>query len=131
MDFSVERLPWGKMSMFDVPGEIIRSTEPYHNHENWYKSEPFASTIFYEKYTQLLKYSDEFFIRHGYERQGGRFRCIKPNRDQIAVFCHLSRLSMFLELPPTLVWSGFGWHRARSPLFFLMRDQTNGQYLDA
>jgi broad specificity phosphatase PhoE len=49
--------------------------------------------------------------RHGYVREDGCYRIQSPNRETIAVFCHLgfglTWLSHLLELPFPLVWSAF------------------------
>jgi probable phosphoglycerate mutase len=55
--------------------------------------------------------SDAFLARHGYVREGGRYRIERPNRDRLAIFCHggfgLWWLSHLLEIPLPLIFSGF------------------------
>ena len=60
-----------------------------------------------EGFEQLKAHSDEFIARHGYVREGSRYRVTAPNRERIAVFCHgglgLTWLAHLLDLPLTLV----------------------------
>jgi probable phosphoglycerate mutase len=64
-----------------------------------------------EQYDTLCRESDAFLARLGYGREDGRYHMLHPNRETIAVFCHLgfglTWLSHLLELPFPLVWSGF------------------------
>ncbi len=102
---------WGAMAAWDVPGELIRDGEEYPGESTWHRSRPFDDPIFREQFETLKESSDAFIGRHGYRREGRRYRCVTPNRDAIAVFCHggfaLTWLAHLLDLPVPLVWSGF------------------------
>lgn len=37
---------------------------------------------------EMIKASDEFMARHGYVREGMRYKIVTPNDDRIACFCH-------------------------------------------
>jgi len=58
--------------------------------------------------------SDAFLKRLGYEREGGIYRVVNRTKDKVAVFCHggfgLTWLSVLLDIPLPLVWSGFFLH---------------------
>jgi len=41
-----------------------------------------------EQFAALQQGSDAFLARHGYVREGGRYRCESPSDERIAVFCH-------------------------------------------
>jgi probable phosphoglycerate mutase len=47
----------------------------------------------------------------GYERDGGKYKILRSNPEQIAIFCHngfgLIWLSHLLQIPLPLMWSGF------------------------
>lgn len=99
-------------ALFQFPGETFRSGYPLPTHDTWeaadiFKENPDARNAIHT----LRANSDQFLLRLGYEREGGVYRCIKPNQDQIAIFCHagfaLTWLSILLEIPVTLMWSGF------------------------
>jgi len=55
--------------------------------------------------------SDLFFEKHGFQRNGGDYKIIKPNQECIAFFCHggfgLTWLSQLLCIPVAAMWSGF------------------------
>ena len=100
-----DKMPW------DVPGEYIRAHEPFPTRENWHETPPFTNPAMKQDFDEIRKCSDTFFASKGYEREGGRYRCVRPNRDRIAVFCHggfgLCWLSQLLEIPLPIFWSGF------------------------
>ncbi len=62
----------------------------------------------------IRKDSDAFLKRLGYEREGGTYRVVNGTKDKVAVFCHggfgLTWLSVLLDIPLPLVWSGFFLH---------------------
>lgn len=107
----IDQPPWDAFAAWDYPGELIRAQEPYPNHDTWHTLTPFHNPEFRQQFEELKKCSDDFIKRQGYEREGGRYRIITPNREKIAIFCHggfgLAWLAHLLELPLTLVWSGF------------------------
>jgi broad specificity phosphatase PhoE len=102
---------WGEYCVWDVPGEHIRARAPYVSHDNWHEHELFGDPLFRETHAGIVRDSDAFLARHGYQREGGRYRIVRPNREKIAVFCHggfgLWWLAHLLEIPLPLVWSGF------------------------
>lgn len=107
----VEKL--GDKALFQFPGEAFRSKYPLPTHETWHEADVFKdnrNTVI-EAVEELKSKSDDFLSRLGYERAGGLYRCKKPNQDQVAIFCHggfaLTWLSQLLEIPVTLMWSGF------------------------
>lgn len=106
-----ENTPWGPSMAWDIPGEFIRSRDTMPNHETWMKEEFFNQPIISEAFEKVKKGSDDFLKSLGYERIGGRYRILKRNTYKIAVFCHnglaLTWLAHLLEIPLTLMWSGF------------------------
>lgn len=63
---------------------------------------------------RIRHHSDEFLARLGYVRDGGAYRIRMRNEKKIAVFASggfgLSWLSVLLEIPYPLMWSGFFLH---------------------
>ncbi len=110
-DCRVRAEPWGDMCVWDLPGEVIRTRVPHVTAENWHTHEPLTNPLLRETFERVVRDSDAFLARHGYRREGGRYRIERSNRDRIAVFCHggfgLWWLAHLLELPLPLVWSGF------------------------
>ncbi len=110
-DLWVELPPWGRLVGWDLPAEVIRAQAPFPTHENWHRLPPFEEPRFREEFEKLGTASDEFLARHGYEREGGTYRCVRPNRERLAVFCHdgfaRAWLAYLLEIPLSLVWAGF------------------------
>jgi len=113
-DCRVTLEPWGKLVMWDIPGEIIRAKSPYPTADNWHEFSCFTAANFRERFERLKNNSDEFLARHGYVRQGGLYRPLRPNRNRLAIFCHggfgLCWLAHLLEIPLPLMFSGFFLH---------------------
>jgi broad specificity phosphatase PhoE len=118
---------WGAKYAWDLPGEIIRGCDPLPSHDTWHLTTPLDDPHFQEKFSALKQHSDDFLAQHGYERQGGRYRCLAPNRKKIAVFCHngfgLTWLAHLLEIPVSLIWSGF-WLAPSSVTTILLDERS-------
>jgi probable phosphoglycerate mutase len=110
-DWREEMPPWGNRTIWDIPGEIIREKTPPPLYDNWDQLSPIQGKGYAEKYQSLQRDSDNFISSLGYQREEGRYRPVRPNKEKIAVICHgglgLNWLAHLLELPPALVWSGF------------------------
>jgi broad specificity phosphatase PhoE len=110
-DCRVDLQPWGTLCVWDTPGQIIRQNPALYTGDDWDRHAPFDNPLFRQTWETLRRNSDAFIERHGYIRDGGRYRPVRPNREGIAVFCHgglgLWWLAHLLELPLPLVWSGF------------------------
>ena len=122
--------PWGEMVMWDVPGEIIRAHEPHVHHHNWHSLNCLSDPLFRRRFNELKQNSDLFLARHGYQREGGRYRCVDPHRQRIAVFCHggfgLCWLAHLLEIPAPLMWSGF--HMPPSSVTTILFDERSKEW---
>lgn len=64
-----------------------------------------------EGWKGLMAESDEFLARHGYVREGNKYRIEHHNDERIAAFCHqgfgLTWLSHLLRIPTNVVWAEF------------------------
>lgn len=102
---------WGELCVWDTPGELIRQTVAEVQAANWHGHGLFSDPLFRQTFDKVQADSDAFLLRHGYQREGGRYRIVRANRDRVAVFCHggfgLWWLAHLLELPLPLVFSGF------------------------
>jgi len=102
---------WGRLGLWDLPGEVYRAGEEHPAHDTWRTLPPLAQSPAPAVLDALAGASDAFLTRHGYTREGRRYRIVRPNRERLAIFCHgafgLSWLAHLLELPVPLVWSGF------------------------
>ncbi len=112
-DLRIDGTQWGDIAAWDIPGEIIRGAKCTPSHDMWKHIPHMNNTCggIGELHERIKRNSDEFLKRQGYEREDGIYRCIRPNRDKIAVFCHggfgLCWLAHLLEIPMPLIWSGF------------------------
>lgn len=121
---------WGKAAVWDLPGEVIRGRERPPSYDDWHTLPYVGETPIAALFEELKAASDAFLARHGYEREGGRYRCVQPNRERIAVFCHggfgLAWLAHLLEIPLALMWSGF-W-LAPSSVTTILLEQRSEQW---
>lgn len=98
----IQLQPWGHLAAWDVPAEV------YHGNR---LDEAFAGLDFSDKIRAINEGSDQLLARLGYERDGGRYRCVRPNQERVAVFCHngfgITWLAHLLRLPLISVWTSF------------------------
>lgn len=99
----------GGLAMWDVSAEVVRSRDDVTANSQWAGIPAIAPAA--EFYDVLQRQSDSFVARHGYAREGCRYRMLRRNTDVIAVFCHggfgLSWIAHLLNLPLAMVWSSF------------------------
>ncbi|GAB1483365.1 hypothetical protein MASR2M78_21810 [Treponema sp.] len=120
---------WQGRMAWDIPGEAIRTNYDCSDQEAWFASGPFRFPAVNTAVQTIAAASDLFLKGYGYEREGRRYRIVKPSRAQIAVFCHggfgLFWLSHLLGIPLPMVWSSF-WLAPSSVTTLLMdeRDET-------
>lgn len=111
LDWRVHHETQGEIAAWNIPGEMIRGGESQPTHETWHELPLLEKSQLREKFETLKQSSDQFLERHGYKREGGCYRIMQPNREKIAIFCHgglgIAWLSHLLEIPLSLIWSGF------------------------
>ncbi len=127
-DCHVEIAPWGKLCMWDAPGELIRQGDGEVTARNWTSRPPFTDPVFAQRIDAIARGSDEFLARHGYQRENGRYRIVQANTDKLAIFCHggfgLCWLAHLLAIPLPLMWSSF-WLAPSSVTTVLMDERSN------
>lgn len=108
--FGIDDEVFGRIAAWNVPGEVVRR-RPLPNPDSWHERPPFDNPAFREIFEELKRNSDEFLSELGYSREGGTYRITAGNRERVAIFCHagfgLTWLAHLLDLPLTMVWSGF------------------------
>ncbi len=96
---------------WDLHGHVVRADPARAVNGVLWEEDGLAEPRFPEVVDCVARDSDAFAEKLGFKREGGRYRIIRANRDQIAVFCHqglaLTWLAHLLELPVLLVWAGF------------------------
>jgi len=97
--------------MWDVFGETVRATMPPPSFDDWQTREPFTGPGLNEAWQSFTSEADLLLGRHGYRREGGRYRMLRETDDRVAVFAHNGTVLLFLAhllmLPLPLVWCGF------------------------
>lgn len=77
-----------------------------------------------ERLENLIKASDEFLARHGYVREGMRYRVVKPNHKRIACFCHggfgSAWISHLLGCHPLFSWYRICFNPTAVTKFYFM-----------
>jgi broad specificity phosphatase PhoE len=109
LDWHTQLDGWGRLSAWDVPGEILRAigdSDAKSTEIDARYVAPFRDGI-----EEIRSFSDDFLEAFGYRREGGRYEQIDSNRCRIAVVCHgglaLTLLAHLLGMPLHLFWCGF------------------------
>ena len=78
-------------------------------------------------FERIRKASDEFFARHGYVREGTKYRIERPNQDRIALFCHqgfsMEFLPILLQIPPQYTLGNFDFTHSAVSIFEFRNNQ--------
>jgi len=101
-------------SVWDIHGHLFRNASFLEDPNDLDRIPELPARRVRETLDEIRAHSDRFLARHGYVREGGIYRVEKSNSRRIAVFAHgglgLSWLSLLLEIPAPLFWSGFFLH---------------------
>jgi len=91
----------GELPVWQVDAATLRAM-PALGDDGWHLRDGLA---------QLRSSADDFLARHGYFRDGTRYRIENAPSHDIAVFCHagfaLTWLADLLAIPLPLMWAGF------------------------
>jgi probable phosphoglycerate mutase len=120
----VEQGPYGTLAVWDVPGEVIRAyPDAVRTHAGMGELPYIGHTPLVELAQGIHDAGDAFLSENGYRREEGRYRCVAPNYERIALFCHggfgLAWLSHLLDIPLGLMMSGFWLAPSSVSLVFL------------
>ena len=78
--------------------------------DQWYQQETMEAGQVKKEYDWVTENFDTLLARHGYERDGRRYRAVHPNNDTIVFFCHFGveavLLSHLLNVSPMVLWHG-------------------------
>lgn len=82
----------------------------YYDRNRWCHTPAMEAVGVAEEYARVCKGLDELLAQHGYIREGEFYRAARPNRDTVALFCHLGvacvLLSHLIGASPMVLWHG-------------------------
>ena len=89
----------------------VWTKEPhFFDKDAWHGVEIFESYGVAEKYAEVCRGLDALLEKHGYKREGGYYRAVRPNEDTVVLFCHFGLecvlLSHLLNVSPMVLWHG-------------------------
>lgn len=117
LDFCNEGYVWDDLSVESCDGKrrwafndkkfksLFLSPEIRNMGDFWYEHKSFENTDFKKGIERIYEQSDKFLKSLGYEheRYTGRYKCISPTNDRIALFAHqgfgIAFLSCILDIP--------------------------------
>ena len=103
-DTGLERVVWDWL-----PQRWTRE-EAYYDRERWCHTPAMEAVGVPAEYRRVCESFDELLRRHGYCREENCYRVLRPNRDVIALFCHLGAecvlLSHLIGASPMVLWHG-------------------------
>ena len=113
--FTVEKPEGGKTWVFHDKAsvEVLTSPEVRALGDKWYDHPRFANEGFKEGVEKIYDDIDGFFKTLGYEheRYTGRYKCVSPTNDRVALFAHqgfgLIFLSCLLDIPYPMISTHF------------------------
>jgi broad specificity phosphatase PhoE len=108
----IKKVPWPIEYPWDIPGEMLLNKKPLSLRADGHALfDELQGLNVEEKFREIIQYSDEFFNRLGFERQGTKYKILFPSNEKVAVFCHggfgLTWLAHLLNIPLTTMWSSF------------------------
>jgi probable phosphoglycerate mutase len=84
----------------------------------------FAESDRSEYLAKMIAASDEFLARHGYVREGMRYKIVSPNEERIACFCHggfgSAWINHLLGCHPLLSWYRLCFNPSTVTKFYMM-----------
>jgi len=108
---AIEQEILGRSMPWDIHGHTLRGHSEEFTRGNWHEFPLLSRPEFRAGFKKVQEASDEFFTRLGYQREGGVYRMVRPNREKVALFCHggfgLTLLAHLLDIPLPLMWGGF------------------------
>lgn len=114
--FIQKKTKWGEgMGAFDYPGEFYFGRDFTDDLTKWSDDSLFDGSQAKKRFEFVQQQSDIFFEELGYKRDvtaksSNMYKCIRPNNEKIAMFCHAgfgsTWLSQLLNIPTPLVWTG-------------------------
>ena len=82
----------------------------YYDRDRWCHTPEMEAIGVRSEYAWICEGLDELLARHGYVREGETYRAVHPNRDTLALFCHLGvecvLLAHLIGASPMVLWHG-------------------------
>ena len=116
--WAIPQGPWEEAPAWEVDPAAVRGARPPLtplDDSNWHRLPIFDGLGLDERFAEIARRSDDFLARHGFVRDGSRYRADRasplaaPRR--VAVVCHagfgLTWLAHLLAVPPPLLWAAF------------------------
>lgn len=95
---------------WDILPEFWREVPEYYGREEWRRSPVSIHSDINEVYDRVAAGLDEVLAKHGYVREGSRYRTKQGNQDTVAFFCHFGVTCVLLAhlwgASPYVLWHG-------------------------
>jgi probable phosphoglycerate mutase len=82
----------------------------YYDRTLWCRTPEMEAAGVPAEYARVCAGLDELLAGHGYDREGELYRAVRPNRDTLALFCHLGvecvLLAHLIGASPMVLWHG-------------------------
>ena len=96
-----DRIPW------DFFPEVWMAEEKHFDLEHWHESRLYSGTNVKKDHDWVCRELDTLLEEHGYRREGHFYRVDRPNKDTIAIVCHMGitcvMLSHLLNISPVVM----------------------------
>ena len=86
------------------------SESDFYDRKKWMDVPIFKEANMREAYQKVTDGLDALLASHGYQRENGYYRALRPNEDTVVLFCHFGLecvlLSHLLGVSPMILWHG-------------------------
>lgn len=124
MGRTAEILPWlrefeasvpnpesGHSCLWDRLPSFWTAEDAFYSYDRWLDHPLFEHSNAREEYEYVTGELDRLLERHGYRHEGRLFRVLKPNADNVVLFCHFGVegviLSHLFSVSPMVIWHSF------------------------
>ena len=118
------------IAAWDIAAEEVFGSGEIPDRMNWHKRACYDRIDASHVFERVQAASDQWLASLGYLREQATYRCKDGDERNYAVFCHggfgLTWLSHLLQLPPSVVWSGF-WLPPSSVTTILFEQRSQGR----
>lgn len=103
--------PDGRRIVWDMLPDYWTKEPLYYDKDRWFDTPLMKEAGMEKGIREVWDGLDALLEKHGYRRENGYYRAVRPNNDTIVLFCHFGvtcvMLSHLLGVSPMVLWHGF------------------------
>jgi len=121
------------MFAVNIQGTVLRAGENRDlTRDNWHTAKCLSPIDAKAGYDRIRRDADAFFERLGYRREGGVYRILSANEENVALFCHegftKTLVGYLLDMPIAHAWCNFTFPYTSISLFEFLNTEGEGGF---